>query len=129
MRHPIALAVIATAFVAALTPGAAVADSTTKISIEPNAQLGAGWVVVGFHYSCSGANGTVRVTVTQSPPENTVAFTGTNAGAVVCDGQTHTGALAIPGPFWDAGKAEAIAALNTTSDSARDDKTITIVAA
>jgi hypothetical protein len=56
---------------------------------------------------------------------------GTNTGVLACDGQTHAGALTVPAlaGLWDAGKAEAIAALNTGFDSARDDKTITIVAA
>jgi hypothetical protein len=126
-RLSIALAVTATALIAALAPAAG-ASTNTKVSIEPNAQvMTLGFVIVGVHYQCFGGNGVVSVQVTQFPPDNWITTSGTGAQTVTCDGQTHEASIPVQGSFgYDAGKATATATLTAPSGSATDTREINI---
>jgi hypothetical protein len=89
---------------------------TNSVSINQYADwdfVGA-FLDVGLQVTCTGGTGVVFVDVSQTPPETpSVPGHGNGTQRVVCDGRSHSVAVSVtPGPF-DAGKAYAIADLET----------------
>jgi opacity protein-like surface antigen len=85
---------------------------------------------LGLQVRCTGGEGSVSGSVSQSPPQTPYPVTfSTGVQAVVCDGKTHAVALTVDGFGYDAGQANATVTLTvpSTLKTTTAKKCITIV--
>jgi hypothetical protein len=133
IRLLILLGMVAVALPLGLLQGVAKAiggtTTTTAVSIRQYADFNASGVEldVGLNVRCTGGPGTATVMVTQTPPEagHPVTGFGTNPN-VVCDGQTHSVGVTVIGTVYDAGKAYAVADVQSPNGTAHAARWITI---
>jgi hypothetical protein len=109
--------------------GAGGTTTTTAVSIKQYADFNLAGVQldVGLNVRCTGGEGTATVFVTQKPPESGHPVTGfgTNPN-VVCDGQTHSVGVTVIGTVYDAGKAYAMAEVDSPGGTANAARSIII---